>query len=158
MPDCVCDTKSNYIVMNTNKKYTQPIQTNTLTDIMSNMVTQTQTSMEVNNQIKDKMVPAVHGGKPDRIKLSVPVVAKVLGNKPMIQLTLDGRKALIKQNQKTITVKRHYRKRTTTDIKLKRRNQKPSGEKDPAYQLSLKLLSKIRFDELMELRNRVFKK
>ena len=81
-----------------------------------------------------------------------------MGNKPMIQLTLDGRKALIKQNQKTITVKRHYRKRTTTDIKLKRRNQKPSGEKDPDYQLSLKLLSKIRFDELMELRNRVFKK
>jgi hypothetical protein len=154
--------------------------TNPFTVIMSNMITQTQPSTEVDDQIEDDMIstmvaqtqPSTDGkiqnedvmvteirkGKTEKpgTKLSLP--SKVFGKKPMIQLTLEGGKAIIKQNQKTITVKRHYRNTRTTDIKLKIKEgcKKPRRKNDDDYQLSLKLINKIRFDELMQLRNRAF--
>jgi hypothetical protein len=79
----------------------------------------------------------------------------------MIQLTLDGRKAVINHARKSIHVKRHYRNRKAACIKLMiqdERKKSNSRINDPDYQLSLKLINKIRFEELMELRDRVFQK
>jgi hypothetical protein len=78
----------------------------------------------------------------------------------MIQLTLDGRKAVINHARKSIHVKRHYRNRKAASIKLKIQDEgkKSIRINDPDYQLSLKLINKICFEELMELRDRVFKK
>jgi hypothetical protein len=72
---------------------------------------------------------------------------------------MDGSKAIFKKEKKMISVKRHYRHTKTTNIQLKieEKANKHKRVRDPEYQSTLKLLSKIRFDELMELRNRVFK-
>jgi phosphoribosyl-AMP cyclohydrolase len=79
---------------------------------MSNMVTQTQSSTEeVEVQNQEKLVPTLHQGIAD-IKL----LSKVFEHKPMIQLTLDGRKAVINCAQKTIHVKRHYRNRKSDRV------------------------------------------
>jgi hypothetical protein len=55
----------------------------------------------------------------------------------MIQLTLNGRKAVIKQSRKSITVKCHYWNRKAMNIKLKIKDEggKPERVKDPDYQL-----------------------
>jgi hypothetical protein len=126
---------------------------------MSNMVTQTQSStQEVEVQNQEKLVPTLHQGTTD--ELDIKLLSKVFDNKPMIQLTLDGRKAVINHARKSIHVKRHYRNRKAASIKLKIQDEgkKPVRINDPDYQLSLKLINKIRFEELMELRDRVFKK
>jgi hypothetical protein len=126
---------------------------------MSNMVTQTQSStqkVEVQNQ--EKLVTTLHQGTTD--ELDIELLSKVFENKPIIQLTLDGRKAVFNHARKSIHVKRHYRNRKAGSIKLKIQDE---GKKSvringPDYQLSLKINNKIRFEELMELRDRVFKK
>ncbi len=66
---------------------------------------------------------------------------------------------MFKKKKKMNSVKRHYRHTKTTNIQLKieEKANKHKRVRDPEYQSTLKLLSKIRFDELMELRNRVFK-
>jgi hypothetical protein len=126
---------------------------------MSNMVTQTQSSTEeVEVQNQEKLVPTLHQGTTD--EADIKLLSKVFEHKPMIQLTLDGRKAVINRAQKTIHVKRHYRNRKSACIRLTIQDdtKKSNRINDADYQLSLKLINKIRFEELMELRDRVFLK
>jgi hypothetical protein len=134
--------------------------TRTSTDNMSNMVTQTQLSTQVEDQNGDEFVPSLlHQGTTDELDIKMEQIPKVFDNKPMIELTLDGRKAVIKHARKSIPVKRHYRNKKRTNIKLKIKDESGKSRliNDPEYQLSLKLMNKIRFEELMELRERVFK-
>ena len=123
-------------------------------------MTQTQSSTQVEDQNGEEFVPSLlHQGKTDEIDIKMEQIPKVFDNKPMIQLTLDGRKAVIKQAKKSIPVKRHYRNKKGTNIKLKIKDESGKSRliNDPEYELSLKLMNKIRFEELMELRERVFK-
>ena len=125
---------------------------------MSNMVTQTQSSTnEVEVQNQDKLVPTLHQGTTD--EADIELLSKVFEQKPMIQLTLDGRKVVINHGRKAIHVKRHYRNRKAACIKLTMQDERKKSNRinNPDYQLSLKLINKIHFEELMELRDRVFK-
>jgi hypothetical protein len=125
---------------------------------MSNMVTQTQSSTnEVEVQNQDKLVPTLHQGTTD--EADIELLSKVFEQKPMIQLTLDGRKVVINHARKSIHVKRHYRNRKAACIKLTIQDERKKSNRinNPDYQLSLKLINKIHFEELMELRDRVFK-
>jgi hypothetical protein len=125
---------------------------------MSNMVTQTQSSTnEVEVQNQDKLVPTLHQGTTD--EADIELLSKVFEQKPMIQLTLDGRKVVINHARKSIHVKRHYRNRKAACIKLTMQDERKKSNRinNPDYQLSLKLINKIHFEELMELRDRVFK-
>ena len=123
-------------------------------------MTQTQSSTEeVVVQNQEKLVPTLHQGTTDEAGFEL--LSKVFEQKPMIQLTPDGRKAVINHARKSIHVKRHYRNRKAACIKLMiqdERKKSNSRINDPDYQLSLKLINKIRFEELMELRDRVFQK
>jgi hypothetical protein len=84
---------------------------------MSNMVTQTKSSTkEVEVQNQEKLVPTLHQGTTD--EADIKLLSKVFEHKPMIQLRLDGRKAVINRAQKTIHVKRHYRNRKSVCIRL----------------------------------------
>ena len=75
------------------------------------MVTQTQSlTEEVEVQNQEKLVPTDEA--------DIKLLSKVFKHKPMIQLTLDGRKAVINRGQKTIHVKRHYRNRKSVCIRL----------------------------------------
>jgi hypothetical protein len=126
---------------------------------MSNMVTQTQSSTkEVDVQNQEKLVPTLLQGT--AAEADIELLSKVSEHKPMIQLTLDGRKAVINHARKFIHVKRHYRNRKAACIKLTIQDERKKSNRinDPDYHLSLKLINKIRFEELMELRDRVFKK
>jgi hypothetical protein len=122
------------------------------------MVTQTQSSTnEVEVQNQDKLVPTLHQGTTD--EADIKLLSKVFEQKPMIQLTLDGRKVVINHARKSIHVKRHYRNRKAACIKLTMQDERKKSNRinNPDYQLSLKLINKIHFEELMELRDRVFK-
>jgi hypothetical protein len=126
---------------------------------MSNMVTQTQSSTkEVEVQNQEKLVPTLHQGTTD--EADIKLLSKVFEHKPMIQLTLDERKAVINHSWKSIHVKCYYRNRKAACIKLTIQDERKKSNRinDPDYQLSLKLINKIRFEELMELRDRVFQK
>jgi hypothetical protein len=126
---------------------------------MSTLVTQTQSSTkEVEVQNQEKLVPTLHQGTTD--EADIKLLSKVFEHKPMIQLTLDGRKAVINDARKSIHVKRHYRNRKAACIKLTIQDDRKKANRinGPNYQLSLKLINKIRFEELMELRDRVLKK
>jgi hypothetical protein len=106
----------------------------------------------------EELVPTLHQGTTD--ELDIELLSKVFESKPRIQLTLDGRKAVINHARKSIHVKHHYRNRKAASIKLKIHDEgkKAIRINNPDYQLSLKLINKIGFEELMELRDRVFKK
>jgi hypothetical protein len=126
---------------------------------MSNMVTQTQSSTkEVDVQNQEKLVPTLLQGT--AAEADIELLSKASEHKPMIQLTLDGRKAVINHARKSIHVKRHYWNRKAACIKLTIQDERKKSNRinDPDYQLSLKLINKIRFEELMELRDRVFLK
>ena len=136
------------------------MENTTSTVVTSNMmVTQTQPSAQVLDQMEDALVRTHHNGTMNEDENKLGRLEKVCIKKTMIQMRLDGSKAILKKQKKLISVKRHYRHTKTTNIQLKKEEEANKHKRvgDPEYQLTLKLLSKIRSDELMELRNRVFK-
>jgi hypothetical protein len=103
---------------------------------MSNMVTtQTKSLTHVEDQSEDEFVPTLHKGTRDELENKLGLLSKVFHNEPMIQLTLDGRKAVIKQSRKSITVRCHYWKRKASNIELNIKDEggKAGGVKDPDY-------------------------
>jgi hypothetical protein len=104
---------------------------------MSNMVTQTQSSAkEVDVQNQEELVPTLLQGT--TAEADIKLLSKVFKHKPMIQLTLDGRKAVINHARKSIHVKRHYRNRKAACIKLTIQDERKKSNRinDPDYQLS----------------------
>ncbi len=108
---------------------------------------------DMKNQLKDGSVTTFQERTMDDGSVALGIVAIGFRRKSMVQLTLDGSKAIIKK-KKTITVRRHFRKKRTEKVETKIKLDEGTVKKvnDPEYQLTLKLMGKIRFEDLMEHR------